>query len=60
MYEYIKGKIVEKTPSFIIIDANDIGYFVNISLNTYSSIEENHLMKIDYLNLILFNTRISI
>jgi len=46
MYEYIKGKIIEKNPSYIVIDANGIGYFVSISLNTYSVVEENQIMLI--------------
>jgi len=45
MYEYLKGKIVELTPSFVIIDVSDIGYFVNISLNTFSKLEANSTIK---------------
>ena len=41
MYEYIKGNIVELTPTFVVIDNNNIGYHINISLNTYSKIEQN-------------------
>jgi Holliday junction DNA helicase RuvA len=36
MYDYIKGEIKEISPTHIILDNNNIGYFVNISLNTYS------------------------
>lgn len=36
MYEYIRGIIIERNPAHIIIEAGGIGYFVNISLNTYS------------------------
>ncbi len=38
MYEYISGKFIELNPSFLIIETRDIGYFVNISLHTYSSL----------------------
>lgn len=38
MYEYIQGKITELTPSFAIIEASSIGYFVNISLQTYTEL----------------------
>lgn len=38
MYEYIKGILTEATPAYAIIECNGIGYFVNISVNTYSSI----------------------
>ena len=34
----IKGKIVDLTPTYIIVNNNDIGYFINISLNSYSKI----------------------
>lgn len=36
MYEYIKGYVAELTPASAVIECNGIGYFVNISLNTYS------------------------
>ncbi|MCF6333447.1 MAG: Holliday junction branch migration protein RuvA [Draconibacterium sp.] len=38
MYEFIRGTIVEINPASIIIEAGGIGYFVNISLNTYSKL----------------------
>lgn len=38
MYEYIQGKISELTPASVIIDNNGVGYFINISLNTYSGL----------------------
>ena len=36
MIEYIKGEIVERTPTQMIIECSGIGYELNISLNTYS------------------------
>ncbi len=39
MYDYIKGKVTELTPTFIVIDNSGIGYLVNISLNTYSKLK---------------------
>src|ERR1700760_3231690 len=36
MYAYIDGKLVFKSPSYVVIDANGVGYHINISLNTYS------------------------
>lgn len=39
MFEYIKGEIAEITPTYIVIDNNGIGYFANISLNTYTSLQ---------------------
>jgi Holliday junction DNA helicase RuvA len=36
MYDYIKGEIKEISPTHIILENNGIGYFINISINTYS------------------------
>ncbi len=43
MITYVKGKIVKKNPSYAIIETSGIGYFINISLQTYSALgnEEN-------------------
>jgi len=38
MYEFIRGTIADLNPASIIIEAGGIGYFVNISLNTYSKL----------------------
>ena len=38
MYEFIRGKIVELNPASIIIEAGGIGYFIKISLNTYTKL----------------------
>jgi len=40
MYEYIRGKISEATPTYAVIEAAGIGYFINISLKTYADIEK--------------------
>lgn len=43
MITHLKGKLVEKNPTYVIIECSGVGYFVNISLNTFSNIkaEEN-------------------
>ena len=38
MYEFIRGNIANLNPTSIIVEAGGIGYFVNISLNTYSKL----------------------
>ena len=40
MYEYITGKLAEVAPAYAVVEAGGIGYFVNISLQTYSEIEK--------------------
>lgn len=46
MYEYISGKLVEKNPAYAIIDCQGIGYFVNITLNTYSAMLDKENSKL--------------
>ena len=43
MITQIKGRLVEKSPTEVVVDCNGIGYSINISLNTFSKIgnEEN-------------------
>ena len=36
MYAYIDGRLVFKSPAYVVIDVNGVGYQINISLNTYS------------------------
>jgi Holliday junction DNA helicase RuvA len=40
MITHIKGKLVEKSPTSVIIEVNGIGYLINISLNTFSAIPD--------------------
>lgn len=40
MITHIKGKLVEKNPTYAVIEATGIGYLLNISLNTYSKIPD--------------------
>ena len=47
MYEFIRGKITGLNPASVIVEAGGIGFFVNISLNTYSKLtnkQEVHLL----------------
>ncbi len=41
MIAFIKGKVFEISPTHVILENNDIGYFIRISLNTYSKIEHS-------------------
>lgn len=38
MYEYIKGILVEATPTYAVVDCGGVGYYIHISVNTYSNI----------------------
>lgn len=46
MYAYIEGKITEANPAFAVIDVQGVGYFINISLFTYSNLELNKNSKL--------------
>ena len=46
MIAFLKGRLVEKTPTDIIIDCNGIGYQVHISLHSYSLIKDSELIQI--------------
>ncbi len=39
MIEYIKGDIAEITPTYTVVENNEIGYLVNISLYTYTKLQ---------------------
>lgn len=39
MIEYIKGKITSLSPAHVVIENGGLGYFVNISLSTFSRLE---------------------
>ena len=46
MYAYITGKIAEKSPTYVVLDNQGIGYFVNITLNTFTAIGEKEEAKL--------------
>jgi Holliday junction resolvasome RuvABC DNA-binding subunit len=48
MYDYISGKVSELTPSYVIIENMEIGYFVNISLFSYSELTGKESLQIVY------------
>ena len=39
MISFIKGKVFDLTPTYVVLDNHDIGYHIAISLNTYSKIK---------------------
>ncbi len=46
MITHIDGKLVEKTPTYAVIDCGGVGYFLNISLNTFSKIGTSERCKL--------------
>ena len=46
MIDYIKGTITQITPTFLTIETGGIGYFINISLTTFSKLEGKSDFKI--------------
>ena len=41
MITQLKGRMVEKSPTEVVIDCNGVGYLVNISLNTFSKLTDS-------------------
>lgn len=41
MIHHLKGKLIEKNPTYAIIECGGVGYQINISLNTYTQISDN-------------------
>ena len=46
MFEYIKGAVTTLKPSHIILEANSVGYFITISLNTYTQLHGKETIKL--------------
>nr|WP_321230620.1 Holliday junction branch migration protein RuvA [uncultured Psychroserpens sp.] len=46
MITHIQGKLVEKNPTDVVIDCNGVGYFLNISLHTFSQIPDQESLKL--------------
>lgn len=46
MITQIKGRLIEKTPTDVVIDCNGVGYHINISLHTFSLLPEGELLKL--------------
>lgn len=40
MIDYIKGEIAELTPTYVVLETGNIGYFIQIALPTYSALSE--------------------
>lgn len=38
MYEYVRGSLVTKTPTYVVLEVNGIGYYIHITLSTYGQL----------------------
>ncbi len=46
MIDYIKGSIAQINPTYISLETGGVGYFINISLTTFSKLENKSEVKI--------------
>lgn len=46
MITHLQGQLVEKTPTYVVINCNGVGYMIHISLNTYSKISEEKQLRL--------------
>ncbi len=40
MYHHLRGRLIEKNPTYVVVECGGVGYIVNISLTTFSQISE--------------------
>lgn len=46
MIAHIQGKLVEKSPTEVVIDCNGVGYLLNISLHTFGLLPNSDFVKL--------------
>ena len=46
MITHLKGRLVEKNPTYVVIECGGVGYFVNISLHTFSKIPDSESIQL--------------
>lgn len=46
MITHLKGELIEKTPTYVVIECNGVGYMVKVSLNTFSTLPNNGPLKL--------------
>lgn len=46
MIAHIQGRLVEKTPTDVVIDCGGVGYHINISLHTFSLLPDSESIKL--------------
>lgn len=46
MITQLRGKLVEKNPTYVVVDCNGVGYLLHISLNTFGQLPSEELITI--------------
>lgn len=46
MIDFLNGKLIEKTPTYLVVECNGVGYIVHISLHTFSKMADSEDCKI--------------
>ncbi|MDB2463222.1 Holliday junction branch migration protein RuvA, partial [Flavobacteriaceae bacterium] len=46
MIAQVQGRLVEKNPTDVVVDCHGVGYFLNISLHTYSQIPDQENIRL--------------
>ena len=46
MITFLKGRLVEKSPTQVVVECNGVGYLLHISLNTFSQLPDNESLMI--------------
>lgn len=66
MYEYISGTVAEAAPTYVVVDAGGVGYYLHISLETFAAVEHaseaklyvHHVVREDAQLLYGFSTKV--
>jgi Holliday junction DNA helicase RuvA len=46
MIYHLKGQLIEKNPTHVVIDCNGVGYFIHISLHTFSLLKNSEAIQL--------------
>ena len=46
MYEFIEGSVVERSPAYIVLQSGGTGFYIHISLHTYSGLPEKGVCRL--------------
>ena len=46
MYDFISGNVVQSSPAHVVLENNGIGFFISISLNTFTNIKDKSEVKL--------------